>query len=108
ISAMSLIHQTLLLMSGICLCSGLCCVNTSETPKSSKCGEQGVFDVEQSIQVDYRQGTFLTRMFYELKYFLITLCSWERISEFIIYQPPTNEKLFLRFQVPWISSNAII
>lgn len=33
---------------------------------------------------DYRQVTFPTSMFNKMKYFWITLCSWKRISEFII------------------------
>ena len=36
------------------------------------------------MEFDYRQVTFLTRMFYELKYFLIAPCSWKRIGKFII------------------------
>lgn len=42
-------HSTLLLMSGICLCSNFCCVKKYETHKPRKCREHWVFDVEQSV-----------------------------------------------------------
>lgn len=82
------------------LCQGYACAPTSVVLKSARLTSQASVENVQhlmlntlwpcqpeftlQIKFDYRQIIFLTRMFYELKYFLITLCSWKRISGFII------------------------
>lgn len=79
-----------------CLCQEyaytLISVNNYGTHRSSKCREHRAFHVEQSIpttvyttdRVGLQTDNISHRTFYELKYFLITLCSWKEINEFII------------------------
>lgn len=86
-------HSALLLMSAIRSCSYFWSLVSLLLDNTQKCGAQRLMlstrlscQAQSLLQIEYdcRQVAFLTRMFYEMKYFLISLCSWKGMSKFIM------------------------